>query len=60
MRAKGLPVKKFGPRKWRIWASVGSCGVGASGSTAATTNGPAPADAPTTLKVGGPAVADGS
>lgn len=47
---------KFPPRKCRIWAEVGCCGVGASGSTAATTNGPR-LEIPTTLNVGGPAVA---
>lgn len=32
------PRTKLGPRKWRICATVGSCGVGASGSTVAMTN----------------------
>ncbi len=47
---------KFPPRKCRIWAEVGCCGVGASRSTAATTNGPQ-LEVPMTLNVGGPAVA---
>lgn len=53
--AEGLRATKLGPRKCRIWALVGFCGVGASGSTAAITNGPLPTE-PTTLNVGGPAV----
>jgi hypothetical protein len=48
---------KSAPKKCRIWALVGACGVGASGSTVAMTKGPLPAD-PVTLNLGGPAVAE--
>lgn len=47
---------KFPPRKCRICALVGFCGVGASGSTAAITKGPWHFDS-LKVKVGGPAVA---
>lgn len=53
------PIVKSPPRKCRICAEVGVCGVGASGSTAATTNF-CPRGAlvrPRTAKVGGPTVA---
>lgn len=52
-----LPRTKSPPKKWRIWAEVGFCGVGASGSTAATTNfWPALAVMIEAAKVGGPRV----
>ena len=47
---------KLPPRKCRIWATVGDCGVGASGSTTATTKGPA-LPWPRMVNIGGPAVA---